>query len=131
MNTLTAEQLADLTSRIGARKALLLEEIRRVLARSGNERYADLAGEAGDAGDASVATLLRDVAQAEVARDVLEVRDIVAAEGRIAAGRYGVCIDCGALIGYPRLAAYPTAKRCLQCQQSREKGGHYGPHSTL
>jgi RNA polymerase-binding transcription factor DksA len=131
MQTLTTEQLAELAERIRARKALLLEEIRRALERSGNERYADLVGAAGDAGDASVATLLRDVAQAEVTRDVLEVRDIVAAEGRIAAGRYGVCVDCAAVIGYPRLAAYPTAKRCLRCQETREKGGHYGPRPTL
>lgn len=128
---LTAEELAELTERIAARKVRLLEEIRRVLARSGNERYATLVGEAGDAGDASVAALLRNVAEAEVRRDVLEVRDIVAAQGRIASGRYGVCIDCGATIGYPRLAAYPTAKRCLSCQQAREKGGRYGPQPSL
>ncbi len=131
MDSLTAEQLAELTGRIAERKASLLEEIRRVLARSGNERYAKLVGEAGDAGDASVAALLRDVAEAEVRRDVLEVRDIAAAEGRIASGRYGICIDCGAAIGYPRLSAYPTAKRCLACQQAREKGGRYGPRPTL
>ena len=130
MDTLTQEQFEDLELRISTRKSRLLEEIRRVLARSGNERYADLVGEAGDAGDASFAALLRDVTAAEIARDVLEVRDIVAAEGRRAAGRYGVCIDCGAFIGYPRLAAYPSAKRCLACQQAREKGGRYGPQST-
>jgi RNA polymerase-binding transcription factor DksA len=131
MDALTTEQLADLSGRIGARKTRLLEEIRRVLARSGQERYADLVGEAGDAGDASVAALLRDVAEAEVRRDVLEIRDIVAAEGRIASGRYGACIDCGAMIGYPRLCAYPTAKRCLRCQQEREKSGRYGVRPTL
>lgn len=131
MDALTTEQLADLTGRISARKARLLEEIRGVLARSGNERYADLAGEAGDVGDASVAALLRDVAEAEVRRDVLEIRDIVAAEGRIASGRYGICIDCGAMIGYARLSAYPTAKRCLRCQQEREKSGRYGARPTL
>jgi len=131
MNTLTPAQLKDLTLSISARKTRLLEEIRRVLERSGNERYADLVGEVGDAGDASVAALLRDVAEAEVRRDVLELRDIFAAQGRIAAGRYGVCIDCGAAIGQPRLAAYPTAKRCLECQQLREKSGRYGPHPSL
>jgi len=131
MDALTTEQFTDLAQRISTRKSQLLEEIRRALAGSGKERFADLVGEAGDAGDASVATLLRDVREAEVARDLLEVRDIVAAEARIAAGRYGVCIDCAALIGYSRLAAYPTAKRCLQCQQVREKGGRYGPRPTL
>jgi len=121
MNSLTQEQLTHLAQRISARKADLLEEIRRMLARSRNERYADLVGEAGDAGDESVAALLRDVTEAEIIRDVGEVRDCVAAEQRLAIGRYGLCIDCGTIIDYRRLEAYPTAKRCLTCQQHREK----------
>lgn len=132
MNALTAEQLKELKQRIAARKVQLLEEIRRVLERSGDERYAAQIGEPGDAGDASFGELMRHVALAEVQRDVLEVHDIVAAEARLAAGRYGACTDCGAPIDYARLSAYPTAKRCLPCQQKREKTGHYyGPRSTL
>ena len=30
------------------------------------------------------------------------------------------CIDCGQPIPFARLEAYPTAKRCLRCQQIRE-----------
>ena len=105
---------------LGERKKLLREEIRRGLARMGNERYTDLLSGTSDAGDESVAMLLTDVANAEVARDAAELRDIVAAEARIAAGSYGTCIDCGAEIPFARLAAYPTAKRCLGCQQIRE-----------
>lgn len=131
MEPLTKEQLADLSSRIAARKAVLADEIRRALARAGMERYADLVGQSSDAADASVATLLRDITQAEVRRDVLEVRDILAAEARMAAGRYGACTECGCAIGYERLRAYPTAKRCLPCQQVREKSGRYGPRPSL
>jgi DnaK suppressor protein len=121
MSTLTDDQLAYFTRWMGERKVRLLEEIRQVLARSGQQHYADLVGEAGDAGDESVASLLRDVAEAEVIRDIGEVRDIVAAEERVAAGRYGICIDCGEPIAFERLKAYPSAKRCLRCQQQREK----------
>jgi RNA polymerase-binding transcription factor DksA len=121
MKVLISEQLNLLAQQLSVRKSRLLEEIRVALARSHNERYADLVGEAGDAGDESVARLLRDVTEAEIVRDIGEVRDIVAAEARIAAGRYGVCIDCGAAINYERLEAYPSAKRCLACQQHREK----------
>lgn len=131
MNTLTKEQIGELVQRMRGRKAILGEEVRRGLARSGNERYAAQIGEAGDAGDASVAELLRHVNEAEVRRDMLELRDIVAAEARLAAGRYGVCTDCAAAIGYARLSAYPTAKRCLKCQEEREKSGRYGPRPTL
>lgn len=121
MNGLSKDQLAHLTERIRERKARLLEEIRGGLARSSNERYADLLGETGDAGDESVASLLRDITEAEIVRDVGEVRDIVAAEQRLATGSYGACIDCGVAIDYRRLEAYPTAKRCIVCQQHREK----------
>jgi RNA polymerase-binding transcription factor DksA len=103
------------------RKRRLQDEIREVLTRAGNEHYADLLSGTTDAGDESVADLLQDVAHAEVARDVAELRDIAAAEGRIAAHSYGTCIDCGEAIAYERLEAYPTAKRCLACQQIHER----------
>lgn len=131
MDALTKEELAHLAALMAARKERLLQEIHGMLAGTSGERYANLVGEAGDAGDESVASLLRDVSQAEVTRDVLEVRDIVAAENRIAAGRYGLCIDCGAFIGFKRLEAYPSAKRCFECQQIREKTRASTPHSSL
>ena len=120
MAALTTSERDSLARTLGERKKLLREEIRRGLARMGNERYVDLLSGTSDAGDESMAMLLTDVANAEVARDAAELRDIVAAEGRIAAGTYGTCIDCGAPIPFARLAAYPIAKRCLRCQQIRE-----------
>ena len=103
----------------------------RVLARTGKEPYADILAGGSDAGDSSVADLLSDVAFAEVARDVAEVRDINAAQARIAAGTFGTCIDCGQPIGRKRLEAYPTAKRCIEDQQRREKlrGGPSHPRA--
>lgn len=121
MNELTDKQLAYLTDWMARRKALLLDEIRQGLARSGKESFADLIGGTGDAGDEAAASLMRDINEAAVARDIGEVRDIVAAEQRVAAGEYGRCIECGQPIGYKRLMAYPSAKRCLPCQEHREK----------
>ena len=120
MAALTTSERDSLARMLGERKTLLREEIRRGLARMGNERYADLLSGTSDAGDESVAMLLTDVANAEVARDAAELLDIVAAEARIAAETYGTCIDCGQPIPFARLEAYPTAKRCLRCQQIRE-----------
>lgn len=120
-NSLTQEQIKHFAQRIEARKKLLLDEIRQVLARSSNEHQADLIGGAGDSGDLAAASLLRDITESEIIRDVGEVRDIAAAEQRLAAGQYGICIDCGSAIRYKRLDAYPTAKRCLACQERREK----------
>ncbi|MDO9188717.1 MAG: TraR/DksA C4-type zinc finger protein, partial [Sulfurimicrobium sp.] len=36
-------------------------------------------------------------------------------------GEYGVCGDCGEAIRFERLQAYPTAVRCVNCQQQYEK----------
>lgn len=119
--SLTKEQITLFAQRIDARKNLLLDEIRHVLARSRNEYYVDLIGGAGDSGDAAAASLLRDITEAEVIRDIGEVRDIAAAEDRIAAGTYGLCTDCEEPVRYKRLDAYPTAKRCFSCQVIRER----------
>jgi RNA polymerase-binding protein DksA len=121
MDTLTKAELDRFAKILAERKKTLGEEIRRVLARTQNERYADILAGGDDAGDTSIADLLSDIAQAEVARDVNEVRDINAAQARIAAGTYGKCIDCGRPIGVKRLEAHPTAKRCIEDQQRREK----------
>jgi RNA polymerase-binding protein DksA len=121
MDTLTKGELKHFAEILAGRKQVLGEEIRRVLARTEQERYADILAGGDDAGDSSVADLLSDVAFAEVARDAAEVRDINTAQARIAAGTYGTCIDCGQPIGRKRLEAYPTAKRCIEDQQRREK----------
>lgn len=121
MKTLTEQQIASLKEWMSKRKTHLLDEIREVLTRSGNAHHAELVGGVGDMGDEAAASLLRDISEAEVLRDIGEVRDIVAAEQRITDGRYGLCIDCGEPVAYERLKAYPSAKRCMPCQQHREK----------
>lgn len=128
MQPLTKDDLDRFAAALAGRKQQLGEEIRRVLARTQNERYADILAGGGDAGDSSVADLLSDVAFAEVARDAAEVRDISAAEARIAAGTYGTCIDCGLPIDKRRLEVYPTAKRCIADQERREKLRAAPPH---
>ena len=131
MEALTQKDLDHFAKLLADRKQRLGEEIRRVLARTGKEPYADILAGGSDAGDSSVADLLSDVAFAEVARDAAEVRDINAAQARIGAGTYGTCIDCGRPIGRKRLEAYPTAKRCIEDQQRREKlrGGPSHPRA--
>ena len=121
MKTLTEQQIASLKEWMAKRKGHLLDEIREVLERSGNAHHAELVGGVGDMGDEAAASLLRDISEAEVLRDIGEVRDIVAAEQRVVDGRYGLCIDCGEPVAYERLKAYPSAKRCMPCQQHREK----------
>ena len=58
---------------------------------------------------------------ADEKRDAEELRDIDAARGRLDAGTYGTCTDCGAEIGFQRLHVEPQAARCIECQRRYEK----------
>jgi DnaK suppressor protein len=49
------------------------------------------------------------------------MRDIEATLQRIKDKAFGVCIDCGDDLAFNRLQAYPTAKRCIVCQEKRER----------
>jgi DnaK suppressor protein len=104
-----------------ARVPVLRAEIRATLLRADAERYADIAGRVQDAQDHGLAELLADVSHAEVERDLAELRDIEGALHRITVGTYGQCIQCAARIPRARLEAWPTAKRCLPCQQQHEQ----------
>jgi DnaK suppressor protein len=53
--------------------------------------------------------------------ETAELGAIEAALARLDAGHYGECQDCGATIAQARLAAYPSALRCVACQTAHEK----------
>lgn len=120
MTILTSSERERLATMMNERKPVLRDEIRAGLIRMRVEGYEELLSGTSDAGDESLASLITDINNAEVARDATELQDIHAAQARLAAGTYGVCIDCGASVPYARLVAYPTAKRCLGCQQIHE-----------
>lgn len=119
---LTAEQQKQLESALKTRYQQLINEIRQELGQDGEQHFADFAEAGGsDQGDESVADALADIAAARVDRQVNEMRAIEAVRKHIKAGEYGVCGDCGEEIRFERLLAYPTAMRCVNCQQQHEK----------
>jgi RNA polymerase-binding transcription factor DksA len=118
---LTRKQLDEFVAAIDARYRALREEIARDVARARDEQYADVAGATHDAGDESLAHLVADLDQAEISRDLGELRGLEAARRRIAEGAYGSCVDCGGDIALERLRAEPGAARCLACQARHEK----------
>lgn len=118
---MTPWQSEQLRQALERRREALVEELRRDAARAREEQFGELAGSTRDIGDESVATLLADLDQAELSRDVMELREIEAARKRLADGAYGVCADCGAEIDFERLRAEPAAARCVECQQRHEK----------
>lgn len=106
-----------------ARAKVLRGEIRDALQKANQEQFANLAGQVHDAGEESLADLLVDVNQAEIARDVQELREIERAQARITEGTYGRCTECGEEITRARLEANPSAQRCIRCQEAVENDG--------
>ena len=119
--TLTSHQLDELRRAIGHRHAALLAEVRADVARTRDESYGEIAGAVTDPADKAAADLLSDIDQAEVTRDLNEVRALEAAQSRLADGSFGACADCGVEIAFERLRANPAATRCLDCQRVHEK----------
>jgi DnaK suppressor protein len=104
-----------------ARRDVVKSEMFSALSRIDDDRYAALTDQVHDTKDQAVAQLLVDSDNAELRRAATELQDIDAALQRVSAGTYGRCSACGTDIPAARLAAYPTAKRCLPCQQEHEK----------
>jgi DnaK suppressor protein len=42
--------------------------------------------------------------------------------GRLEAGTYGTCVNCGQPVQEKRLEAVPWARHCLDCQELQDKG---------
>ena len=126
---LTDKETQELRQIVEARRGALLAELREDAARTRDEPYAEHAGVAPDAGDESVATLIADLEQADLTRDLDEFRALEAAREKLKSGEYGICIECGTDVGYERLKASPSALRCIQCQERHEKtyGGNPKP----
>jgi RNA polymerase-binding protein DksA len=119
---LSHQQLARLDRQLEADYRRQLDEVRNELEASDNQQYAELVNrDPADAGDASVADLLASLNLAAIDRHIASLRNIETARARIKDGSYGICIDCGRDIDFDRLLAYPTAQRCLPCQQLHER----------
>jgi DnaK suppressor protein len=91
----------------------------------GTQRQRDAAAgtdhEPGDRQDEAEGRTLASVGDAELERDLGELREISDALHRLDAGSYGLCKHCGEAIDPRRLAAEPFAVRCTVCQAQTEQ----------
>ena len=110
---LTKQQLESLRRAIGARCQVLADELRGDAARAREESFGALAGPVTDSADEAVADLLSDLDNAELTRDLGELRALEQARSRLAEGNFGICADCGAEIPFARLSVHPAAERCI------------------
>lgn len=118
---LSADQIGQFREMLEKRRDELRVLIREELLKADQEHYSELAGKVHDPEEASVADLLVDLNLSTIEKHVLQLREVEDALARIREGEYGTCVECGAPIGEARLKAYPTALRCVQCQDMWEK----------
>lgn len=130
-NQLNDEQIHQLKALLEDRFNALWKEIGSELGEAAKEHFQQIAGEAQDLEDRSVADLFTDLNMMILDKHVQETRDINSALILIDKGIYGICSDCGEYIGWDRLTTYPTATRCISCQETFEKTHVEGIHFKL
>jgi RNA polymerase-binding transcription factor DksA len=115
-------ELARLKRELEARRATLRVEVKTQLDGSEDDRVVGLRNRIKESGDEwGVADGLAELDIAEVRHALAELDEVDAALARMRAGTYGECSDCGEPIALARLSAYPTAMRCVACQERYEK----------
>lgn len=118
--TLTAAERRTLATQLEARRRLLRAELQAKLNTQDNPALLGLQNRMQETDDWAVADLETALDVAEIARDAAELREVEAALVRMKDGTYGACLECGQPIPYARLAANPSAPRCIACQEKLE-----------
>ncbi len=114
--------LPRLKHELESRRAKLRIEVKTQLDGSDDDRVVGLRNRIKESGDEwGVADGLAELDIAEVRHALAELAEVDAALTRMRTGTYGECRDCGEPIAPARLAAYPTATRCVACQERYER----------
>ena len=124
---LTTAELAMLRGLLEARRKMLRAELAAKLNAQDNPALLGLRNRMEETDDWAVADLETALDVAEVSRDAGELRELEGAVARMQAGTYGDCEECGKAIPHARLAASPSAPRCIACQEKLEATLRRGP----
>jgi DnaK suppressor protein len=111
---LSAEQIKSLEKKLRTLQKALSDDIRR----SENNLRAKVDP---DMNDALPELENDDVLEIEEALEYAQLGDIEEALGRMKAGNYGICQECGKVIPFGRLSALPYALYCVECEGKKEK----------
>ena len=120
LKTLSAGAQKALGDRLATRARELRAEVAEQLRTQDDPRLVGLRNRMEETDDWAVADMMAEQDIALVSRDLAELAEVEAAIARIAEGTYGECSDCGQPIPPARLDAYPTARRCVACQEVAE-----------
>ena len=119
MSHLTEAQLSTIEQRLSERQSELRDRVRAAKESAAERPSAQAQVE--DLAEEGEQRFRAGMEHVELMRDQEELALVAEARERVASGRYGECVDCGQPISFERLAAQPTAKRCLTDQEAWEK----------
>ena len=118
-------RLSDAQRRTIQERLLLRRDELEARVRRATEEHAQRPGaisrQVEDVGEEGEERFRNGMEHVEMQRDKEELTDIAATIERMAHGSYGECQDCGKDIAPERLAAQPTASRCVISQGIYEK----------
>lgn len=117
---LTPAQRGELGARLRERQRELRADVAAKLRTQDDPRLVGLRNRMEDTDDWATADAMAAQDIALVSHDLAELTEVEQALARLADGSYGECVGCGNPIPRARLNAYPTATRCIACQEQRE-----------
>lgn len=123
MANFTEEQLTQLKAALHRRYLNLQEEIHNEMGHSAQVRDFNLTDYLNNIPD--------DIDTALVDRQINEMRELEMSMKYLSELEFGDCIDCGKEIGFERLLAYPSAQRCIDCQNQYEKAFPHESNPSL
>jgi phage/conjugal plasmid C-4 type zinc finger TraR family protein len=118
---LTGTQRTALESALRERQRELRADVASHLRTQDDPRLVGLRNRMEETDDWAAADAMAAQDIALVSRDLAELANVEQALARLHDGDYGDCVDCGKPIPYARLVAYPSAKRCVACQENTER----------
>ncbi|BCS35567.1 hypothetical protein TBR22_A48000 [Luteitalea sp. TBR-22] len=119
--TINTDRHAELRRILEHRRLELGRELRRHIHDVRAIGPTDQAQGVVDAEEASVSDIQEDIEIALLQMKTETLNRVNEAIGRLEAGSYGFCYECGDEISEARLRALPFALRCKDCEEEREQ----------
>ena len=119
--TIDTDRYAELRHILEDRRRELSQELRRQFHDVRAIGPADTAQGVIDAEEVAVSDIQEDIEIALMQMKSETLNRVNEALGRLEAGSYGFCYECGDEIAQVRLKALPFALRCKDCEEEREQ----------
>jgi RNA polymerase-binding transcription factor DksA len=116
---LTPEFRADIERRLRERRAELMAAVQPRI--SGDAPDIAPATHMAENEDRPTAEMISHNEEQFADHETAALHAIDVALGSLAAGGYGICVECGCEIPEARLLATPTVQTCVRCQERLEK----------